>query len=725
MAAPRGPAAGTTDLVALGAAATVGQTVLLREAMAALGGSELAWGGVLTLWLGGMALGAGCGIAGWRSRAAAAAPALVLLLTGASAVLLRAMPRLLVTTPGEIAGVWPSVWVWALAVLPPAAVGGWGFPVMAARWREQGGAGQAYTLEALGALGGGLAFTFILAGYGSAWAVVAALGAVSAAALVARRRLGAAAACAAAAVLLAAPAARLLEAAGWRWSGRVGALAGWTESRHQRLEVAGTAPSAVYADGALLGSYPDPYRVGPRAHLALALHPAPRRVLAIGALADGSVVPILAHGPERLDLVEEDPALVTALPRWFGAGFAAALADPRVHVHADDPLDVVRCGGRWDEIVLLDGDPVSLRRNRTRTVEFLALCRSRLSEGGLVVVRVGAADTYLGGAGGALLGAIFSSLREVFPQVRAVPGEEVLLVAGDGRAPITLDGATLASRLAARGIADPMAAPALVAALADRERGGPLEAALARMPAAPNRTGRPGAVILAAALHEGRTAPDLLRGLLALASLPAWVAPLAAAFVAGGLVVAGLRRRGPGGEVATAVGFASLGVWLLLLWAWQAARGSTFAALGALSGLFMAGIAGGSEWAARRRPVGALPAACGGLALTALLAGSALPLAHPALVIPAGLAVAGALTGAAFPGLALRLGGEETRRAAGLGFAFDEIGAAAAALLVGLVVLPWAGMQAAAVSLAVVSAAAAASLGVASRRGRSWGGRNE
>ena len=46
------------DLLLLGFATATAQAVLLREAMAALGGSELAWGSVLAMWLLGMDVGA-------------------------------------------------------------------------------------------------------------------------------------------------------------------------------------------------------------------------------------------------------------------------------------------------------------------------------------------------------------------------------------------------------------------------------------------------------------------------------------------------------------------------------------------------------------------------------------------------------------------------------------------------------------------------------------------
>jgi hypothetical protein len=162
------------------------------------------------------------------------------------------------------------------------------------------------------------------------------------------------------------------------------------------------------------------------------------------------------------------------------------------------------------------------------------------------------------------------------------------------------------------------------------------------------------------------------------------------------------------------VGFAGIGWWLLLLTAWQATLGSVYAEVGALSAAFMAGTAAGCWW--RRRDAAGVEVRLVG----ALLAGSALslviaagvPLDHPRAVCVPLLLLAGACTGAAFPGVALLAGGAGAGRA----FAADEAGAAAGAAVIGVAALPVAGMRATALGLAVVGAAAAVAAAAARRR---------
>ena len=687
----------------------------MREAMAALGGSELAWGAVLGFWLLGMGAGAWAGTGRRGGAAGAWLPVGVAALSAVGVVLLRAAPALTGAVTGEAIGTLRALWVWAAAVLPAAVAGGFGFAALAAATTPA----RAYALESLGALLGGAAFTFALAPLGSPAALVIVLGVVLAVLMAARRSRLLAAVTVGAAFALAAPAGDVVARLGWRWQGRAGSLAAWRETRAQRLELAAGPPVSLYGDGALLGTFPDPYVVVPRAHLLMLLHPSPRRVLAIGAIAGGTVPTMLRHPLTRLDLVEDDPALSALLPGWYGEAMAKAMADPRIVVHSDDPLRVVAHGGGWDAILVLDPDPSTVRHARTRTHEFFSACAAALAPGGIIVVRVGVPDTYLGGAGGRLLAVVATTLQGVFATVAAVPGEEILVVASQGPGAISLDPGVLAARWRARAVADPGFVPDMLQMLLDPGRAGELSKFMAAASAPENRADRPVAVPVAAALHEARGAPPLLRWLAASERYGGRVLLGLGALLAALIVAAGYRPRAAGAATAAAVGFVSMGWWLALLSAWQATVGSVYSQVGALSAVFMAGIVIGSV-AVRSRAGGVvrlLPALLlGGVGLSLALAAK-VPLAWPRATCVPLLVVAGILTGAAFPGVALLAGAGERRSGAGRGFAADEAGAALAALLVGLVALPVAGMRATAFGLAVVGAAAAVAAAIAVRRG--------
>ncbi len=698
----------------LGFATVVAQALLVREAMAAMGGSEMSWGVVMALWLAGMAAGAGCGARFGSRDLTAWLPMVVLALAGLGVLAFRIAPAVIGAAPGEAITTGSALWLWALAIVPAALAGGFAFPVLAGRLGSAGG-GRAYGFEALGALTGGVLLSFALVHFGAAAAACGGLGIVAAGAAWQRRSVTAAA-LAIAAIALAIPAGGVLARAEWSSSGRPGALRSWLETRSQQIAVSDGPPTSVYGDGRLIASYPDPWTVLPRAHLVMLMHPAPSNVFALGCVVDGSVEAMAIHPVDRLTVVEEDPDLLRALPGLYGSGMESTLQDPPVQAVAADPLRALAARDDWDLIVLLDGDPLTLRRNRTRTLEFLRGCRAHMRPDGVLVMRVGVSDTYLGGAAGRLLSVLASTVREVFEQLRVVAGETTLLVAGGPEAEITLEPDELVRRLAASAVAPARMSPEMLSLLVDRNRSSDLASRL-RIDWEPNTIRHPRAVLLAGGLHEARALPGLLPAVAALEGMDPL--PVAAAFgiVIAVLFTAAAVSRRAAGVTAAVVGFCSMGWWLLLIAAWQSTRGSVYSEIGALTAVFMAGLAVGSLAVTRiPSPERLVPAVLvAGSVLSGVLA-AGWALSAPLLTIPPLLAAGGLLTGAAFPGLT-RLGPPDTRRAAGVAFSADQAGAAAAALVIGILMVPWAGMTATALGLGLLQSAAVPLVFAALRRG--------
>ncbi len=696
----------TTTLL-LGVSTVIAQALLLREAMAAMGGSEMAWGLVMALWLAGMGFGSRLGVRFGTFRFAIPLPAVALALAGAGALLFRAAPALVDAAPGETITTWHAVWLWALAVIPAATAGGFGFPILAGELGRQG-PGRAYTLEAVGALVGGTMLSLALMALGTGAAFVIAFGLVGGATLWPRRRvfatllvLGTAAA--------AIPAGEILAGATWRWEGRPGALGNWAETRQQRLEVSTGPPMALYADGRLAASYPDPYGTLPRSHLMLLLHPAPRRILAVGCTADGSAEAMVRHPVTEIVLVEEDPKLARRLGDWYPEEFRAVMANPKLTRRFTDPVRAIDAAGDLDLVILADGDPINLRANRTRTVEFLRGCRRAMNDDGVLIMRVGVGDTYLGGVAGDLLATLASTLNEVFPHVTAIPGEQVLLVAGVSEDPLDTSDLSLMTRRLDRPEIGDQLHPALLAVLLDEDRRTALVSFIDGADLPPNTLRHPRAVPIAARLHESRSAPALPSTLAEAGHrLPSILGAAAAAAVVGLIALSlagGVALRAT--AAASIIGLTSMGWWMLLMATWQATRGSVYAEVGALTGVFMAGVAAGS-WASHRsdRQVRVVPWILGaGTALSLLLA-TGLAARAPLALVPILLVMAGILTGAAFPGLGELASRTSGRRGAGLAFAADELGAAAAALVIGTVAIPSIGMTATAVGLALLGLAA-------------------
>ncbi|MCK5379020.1 MAG: hypothetical protein KAJ78_06430 [Acidobacteria bacterium] len=700
----------TTDirlgLVALGAVAVISQALLIREAMTTLGGSEIAWGCLLFLWLIGAALGARIGSRLQQSNALIARLSTPAIAISAifGVVMLRAAPAISGAHPGELAPAGPTLLVWLIALLPPSMSVGLGFSALGTL---SGKAAAAYGLECLGATLGGLLFTFFLAPWGTPVIAGALLGIAVAFGLGRRHpwiRTLVGLLCLALGFL----SVDWVSATTWRYGGHPGTLERMIETRYQRLEISTGTSRSLYVDGRLAGTLPpDPYLILPLAELLPLMHADPKRIAVVGGLTDGMAAGLLLEPVEHLKVIEQDPGLVRLLTSGLSPEIEEVLNDPRVTVVLNDPTRGMSSLAPVDLILLLDGPPATLRSNRSRTLEFFRLCRSRLAPGGLIIVNSGVNSTYTGGHSGRLFAVQAATLTQVFPQSMAIAGDRVFFVAGLDDSDLINDPDVLIQRWRRRGSQGTPYLDQLIPTLMDRARSAELTLLMRTADSPLNTVALPSAVLAAAALTEGRGLHILMPFLEGLQSTPRWAAP-SIIIIAALLVIAwGLPRERSRSEPALAIGFASMTWYLLLLGAWQGTRGAVYSEIGALTAVFMAGMVGGSMWSRRwpdpgRSLLFLLPVAAG----LSWAIGSGLPASKSAVVIPLLLATGGLVTGAAFAGTAVLASRPTDQLGIGRAFSADEAGAAIAALIVGVIGLPLLGTSIVATASAVICLAA-------------------
>jgi spermidine synthase len=421
----------------------------------------------------------------------------------------------------------------------------------------------------------------------------------------------------------------------------------------------------------------------------------------------------------------------------------AALHDPRVRLVHDDPRRfLARSSERFGLVLALGPDPVTLLRARLGTVEFFRQVAARLEPDGVVVTGVRTAPSALVGDTAALAGSLFGAMIQAFPVVRGTPGPETLLVAGTSAEAVTLDPEALARRWDARGIRADSFAAALLPVLLPPDRVAALETALADAAATvePSRDDRPASFVHAMARRQQTTVGRGGGAIGAISRLP-WAVLVLLALLPSLLIVTRLwtlripveRRAASAASHAVAVtGAAGMGFSLLLLLSFQSRAGALYGALGALTALFMLGLALGALLAYRAvraggdeagPPLRLVLAAAFSFALTlpwtleaaARASRSGLPaalLAHGALLLAAGV-----VTGALFPvAAATRLAvGDGAGSAAGRLETADHLGAAGAALVGAVLFIPTLGFARFAWLLAALLALALAGLPPATR----------
>ena len=682
------------------------QALLIREAMTTLGGSEIAWGCLLFLWLIGAAIGARIGSSLQQSNALVAR-----LSTSAIAVsaifgvaILRAAPAISGAQPGELAAPGPTLLLWLVALLPPSISVGLAFSSLGTLF---GKAATAYGLECLGATLGGLVFTFLLAPWGTPVIAGALLG-IAVGFGIGRRRPWLGGLVGLLGITLGFLAVDWVGATTWRLGGHPGALERMIETRYQRLTISKGPSRSLYVDGRLAGTLPpDPYLILPHAELLPLMHPDPRRLAVVGGLTDGMVTGLLAPPIEHLTVIEQDPGLIQLLNSGLSPEIQRVLNDPRVTVVINDPTRGMASLNPVDLILLLDGPPETLRGNRSRTLEFFRLCRSRLSPGGLIILNSGVNSTYTGGHSGRLFAVQAATLAEVFPQSLAIAGDRAFFVAGLQDSDLVNEPDVLIDRWRRRGSLGTPHLDLLIPTLMDTQRSAELTLLLDTADTPLNTVARPLAVLPAAALTEGRGLHILMPLFESLQKTPEWAAPSIIIIAALVIVLWSLPRKKSRSEPALVIGFTSMTWYLLLLAAWQGTRGAVYSEIGALTALFMAGMVGGSWWSRRwsdpdRSLLFLLPVAAG----LSWIIGSGLPSSWSAVPVPLLLTAGGLVTGAAFAGTATLAKGNSDKLGIGRAFAADEAGAAIAALVVGVIGLPLLGTSIVATASAMICLAA-------------------
>ncbi len=719
----------------LGLYATLGQVVLMREALTVCGGNELALGIGLAAWL--LGVGAGAVLAGFSrggysfsvlGASLLTAPALV------GGLLLLRLHRVVLELPlGGDPSLGALFAVLGAALVPGGATVGWLFTAASRSDLSPPGARvtRIYAAEAGGALVGGLLFRFALAGcaaplqsIGLACAVL-----LSGVALAAPWRLSGALAGLAAAglavfgLLSAGPDARTTRLAFERIAAGARPVA-IRESAYGRLILAEDAGEhRLYADGRLVRSFPDPWGRTPEVHLALSQHPDPGSVLLVGGGGPDRLQAALAHEPSRVDLTFLDrEELELCRGRW-PRGARRALADPRVEIVLDDGRHhLATTQRRYDVVVVAARPPESSGANRYHTREFFAAVRRALKPGGSMTARAPGGANVLAPEAARAAASVLAAVEEVFSQVVVVPGLRTHLCAANQPEVVSSDAELLRRRFErrvseARGFSSSSFAALLEPA---RKRG--LRRQLERRETKPNSDLHPVAYLENIQLWErgvsgerGAARPTWTGRAQRSAWLPA-LAPLLA-WIGWRLYRVARRRPRRGRLVADGLisiattGAVGMAVEIVLLDAFQAASGRVYTGLALIVALFMAGLAigaaAGRRWLATRGAAAPLAADAIVLGLAAL----SWPLVASALDAPGWIAgwsaVAGAATGASFPALlgavARARTGEEPVAASAVEAA-DHLGAAFGALVTGALWIPVYGIPATCLMLAGIKA---------------------
>ncbi len=440
--------------VVLGATSLVAQIVLARELLVAFYGNELFIILALGAWLFWTCLGSF-----WMARRAGRDRPGPGLLTRSYLLLWALLPLELflarlcpiaLSAAGEIPDLFMGTLVVFFGLAPIGLVLGFQFPAAVSQrtspqqaWAEN--ANRAYLFETLGFILAGTLFSFVLVRQDTfalitwlaslnAWAGLIHTGSCDARPSWApiRRLLTGCLFFSLALVFLKAPLeaiehrTRQLRYAGQTLEGSFNTYRGnitVTESQGQRN---------LYETGSLAGTTEETVLSEETAHLPLAFHPSPNKILLVGNGSRGVLPELFKYSPERITYAEPDPELFDILPAILPERLSSALRDPRVLLLGADLNYVMRRDPtmQWDIILLNLPGPGTVLLNRYYSQEFFQRLSQKLRPGGILAVfcpfSANTANTALIG----LNASVYRALSAVFPAVLTFPEDRMLFIAG-------------------------------------------------------------------------------------------------------------------------------------------------------------------------------------------------------------------------------------------------------------------------------------------------------
>ena len=196
------------------------------------------------------------------------------------------------------------------------------------------------------------------------------------------------------------------------------------------------AQQMVYQNGvpAITLPYPDQAALETLVHVPLLAHPDPKEVLVMGGGVGGVLAEALKHPIEVLYYTELDPLLIRMTEKVATPSVRKELEDPRTRIlYEDGRFFLRRIQKKVDAVIINMPDAATLQLNRFFTEEFFRFVRRSLEPG---LGPMPGSSSYLSEEMLRMNRCVRDTLEQVFPYVRALPGERIL-VRRRGKCPLS------------------------------------------------------------------------------------------------------------------------------------------------------------------------------------------------------------------------------------------------------------------------------------------------
>lgn len=357
-----------------------------------------------------------------------------------------------------------------------------------------------------------------------------------------------------------------------------------------------------YSDGIPIATapHPDEVFIEELAHLPMLFHYSPCKVLIIGGGVGGLINEVIKHPVEQVDYAELDPLIIEAAHSFSTPLTKFELNNPKVAVHyIDGRLFMSRSREHYDVIIINLPSPSTLQLNRFYTREFFEMTDARLSRDGILAITCPGSLSYVGEELANLNACIYHTLHDIFPYVRAIPGESNLFLASPSVEISTVEPDLLTQRLQERALETKLLSDFHIQYKLDKSRASWLLNSLDEVPEVRiNRDLAPSGPFYDISLWSALIShySEGIFKLMGKANLRVLLIPLAIFMIA---FLAARRRIPKLGTASVAVtivttGFAGMAFDMVLILAFQSLYGYVYQMIALLIAVFMAGLAIGS-----------------------------------------------------------------------------------------------------------------------------------
>jgi len=448
-------------LLLIGISSIISQIVILRELFVFFSGNELSIGIILANWLFWTTIGSW---AAGKFYSNIQKPITILAIFEiflsffliATIIVLRSIKLLIPLTSGEILGIIP-IWLYSCLILSGICFVNGSLFVVGCRAVEvedkllpEKIITKVYLLESLGSAFGGLVCSFLLIRYLNMLEIIFLLviiNLLSAAILCKKIRLLIYLCLVTILVFLFSGSLVKLDRVSRQWQWGKNEILSSKDSIYGNITV--TKKGSVYSfyeNGVLTFNFPDEFSSEESSHLTLLQHPEPKKILIIGGGAGGTINELLKYPTiNAIDYIELDPLMINLAKKIINN---KVLYSPKVNIHNVDGRRFLEAIPNLYDVVIVNlPDPNTAQINRFYTKEFFRSVYEHLNNDGVFSVGATSGENYISPELGDYLRCIYYTLKEVFPEIKVMPGDYCRFIAAKNKGFMTDDYRLLDKRL--------------------------------------------------------------------------------------------------------------------------------------------------------------------------------------------------------------------------------------------------------------------------------------